>query len=164
MEHVQPFGRPFPWRAAALAACAIALAELAALLALAGVRLIQGHPASQTRLEQTRPVPGIGHVSNHHVAALRPRSRVAVLVLNGNGVPHAAGAAATKLLGRGYRHATAADAPTRYASSLVLFRPGWEREARRLAHDAGIRTVAPLDGRLQGADRSYPLVLVLGSS
>jgi hypothetical protein len=50
VEHVQPFNRPFPWRAAALAACALAVAELAALLALAGIRLVHAHPASQTRL------------------------------------------------------------------------------------------------------------------
>jgi hypothetical protein len=46
----------------------------------------------------------------------------------------------------------------------VLFRPGWQREAERLARDAGIRAVAPLDGRVAGAYARLPLVLVLGAN
>jgi hypothetical protein len=164
VQHVQPLERPFPWRAAALAATALALAELAALLALAGIRLVQGHQPTQTRLEQTRPVPGTRHVSKGHAIPLRPRSHVTVLVLNGNGVAHAAGTEANKLLADGYRRTTASDASQHYASSLVLFRRGWEREANRLAHDAGIRTVTPLDGTLSPSFGRYPLVLILGTN
>ena len=73
------------------------------------------------------------------VHPLRPRSSVSVLVLNGNGVSGAAGSLATRLGASGYRSATAADAPRQdYARSVVLYRPGWVREARRLAHDAGV--------------------------
>jgi hypothetical protein len=164
VQHAQPFQRPFPWRAAALAACALALAELAALLALAGIRLVHSHPASQARLEQTRPVPGTGQARKGQPVAVRPRSRVSILVLNGNGVAHAAGNEATRLLRLGYHRADAADAPTHYASSLVLFRPGWEREAKRLARDARIRTVTPLDGHLVGAGGRHQVVVVLGSN
>jgi hypothetical protein len=161
VEHVQPFGRPFPWRPAALAATALALAELAALLALAGVRLLDVHPAAPGR---AGTAPASTAAAKPVVRPLRSRSRISVLVLNGNGVAHAAGNEATQLLGRGYRRAVPTDAPTRYASSLILFRPGWEQEARRLGRDARIRTVTPLDGRLQRADRRYQLVLILGSS
>jgi LytR cell envelope-related transcriptional attenuator len=164
VQHAQPFDRPFPWRAAALAACALALAELAALLALAGIRLVHVHHPVGTSPERTRPVPGTGHGPNGRAIALRARSKVSVVVLNGNGVQHAAGNEATRLLGLGYRRADATDASTRYASSLVLFRPGWEREARRLARDAGIRTVTPLDGRLPGAGGGHQLVVILGSN
>ena len=163
MEHVQPFDRPFPWRAAALAAAAVALAELTALLALAGLRLFHVHHAATGRPNQTRPVSDTGRVPPRQ-APLRPRSRISVLVLNGNGVSGAAGGEASKLLAGGYRHTTAADAPQTYASSLVLFRAGWQREAHRLARDAGIRSVAPLDGRLPKADAGYRLVLILGSN
>ncbi len=157
MEHVQPFDRPFPWRAAALAAAVIALAELTALLVLGGVRLFPVHHAATARRSVTTPVdkPAVG--------PLRPRSRVSVLVLNGNGVPNAAGDEASQLLAKGYHRTDAADAPTTYARSLVLFRPGWEREAKRLANDAGIPTVTPLDGSLPRAVAGYRLVLILGS-
>jgi hypothetical protein len=162
VEHVPHLDRPFPWRAAALALCALALAELAALLALAGIRVLDVHRTATPTHAGTTPAATTG--AKAVTRPLRSRSRVSVLVLNGNGVPHAAGNEATQLLGRGYGHTLAGDAATQYASSLVLFRPGWEGEARRLARDAGIRTVTPLDGVLQAADRRYPLVLILGSS
>jgi hypothetical protein len=165
VEHVQPFDRPFPWRAAALAAAAVALAELTALLALAGARIFHVHHAgAQTGPEPTRPVAATGRGSSGHVQPLRPRSNVSVLVLNGNGISGAAGTEASTLLADGYRRATASDAPQAYASSLVLFRPGWEREAKRLARDAGIKAVSPLDGRLDGSGARYRLVLILGGN
>lgn len=153
MEQVQPFDRPVPWRAAALIA-------IAGLLALGGFRLFAGHRTA----ERARPVAATGRVSKRHVLPLRSRSRVSVLVLNGNDIAHAAGYAATQLLARGYRHAYPTDASSTYARSVVLFRPGWEREAQRLARDAKIRTVTPLDARLPAVDSADQLVLILGAS
>jgi LytR cell envelope-related transcriptional attenuator len=160
VEHVHPLDRPFPWRAAALAAAAVALFELTALLGLAGARLFHvHHPAVRPR-----PVPGSSRVSKEHVQPIRPRSRISVLVLNGNGVSGAARTEASQLLKRGYRHAVPSDAPSTYAQSVVLFRPGWQREAQRLARDAGIGTATPLDVRLPGSERGYQVVLILGAN
>jgi hypothetical protein len=162
VEHVQPLERRFPWRAAALAVGVVALVELAALLVLAGIRLVHVAPATARKPAAAKPVvPQPPTVAKAH--PLRPRSHVSVLVLNGNGVAHAAGTEAGRLLGKGYRRPGAADAPSRYARSLVLFRPGWQREAHRLARDTGIRVVAPLDGRLPRSDARYQLVLILGA-
>jgi hypothetical protein len=157
VEHVQPFNRPFPWRTAGLAA---GLLASAALLVGGGFALLH----EQTG---TRPASRSGPVgkSTPPPAPLRPRSGISVLVLNGNGVSGAAGTEATAVLARGYAHAVPADAPSLgYARSLVLFRPGWQREGQRLARDAGIRAVAPLDGRLAPAYAHVPLVLVLGAN
>ena len=117
------------------------------------------------RPQQTRPVPRTSRVQREPaLPPLRPRSRTSVLVLNGNGVEGAAGTTATKLLAAGYAHAIPADAPSLgYARSLVLFRPGWQREAERLARDSRIATVATLDGRVAPAYAQVPLVLILGS-
>ena len=56
---------------------------------------------------------------------------------------------------------------TTYARSLVLYRPGWEREAKRLAKDAHIGAVAPLDGPLPATGamvgQADPLVAIIGS-
>ena len=94
-----------------------------------------------------------------------PRSRVSVLVLNGNGTSGVAGATATRLLGRGYRSATAANAPdTAYATSLVLYRRGWAPEAQRLARDAGVRIVSPLDGRPPAGSGRDQIVVILGAN
>jgi LytR cell envelope-related transcriptional attenuator len=166
VEHVHPLDRPFPWRTAALAAAALALAELTALLALAGLRLVHvAHRTTSTPAASTAPAhTAAAKPAKPVVHPLRPRSRVSVLVLNGNGIPHAAGNEASRLLARGYRHALPADAPTAYARSVVLFRGGWEREAQRLAHESGIRAAAPLDGRLPASDSGYQLVLILGAN
>lgn len=161
MEHVHPLDRLFPWRTAALVAGVVALAELTALIALASVRVFHVHHSTTS----TPVVSSPSRTATKKPAALplRPRSRVTVLVLNGNGVAGAAGTEATRLLSSGYRHALAADAPSTYAQSVVLFRPGWQREAQRLAHDVGIRAVTPLDVTLAPADRGDQVVLILGS-
>ena len=114
---------------------------------------------------QAHPVARPGHArKGPALPPLRPRSRISVLVLNGNGVSGAAGTAATSILARGYRHAIPTDAPNLgYVRSLVLFRPGWQREAERLAHDARIPTVAPLDGRVAPPYAHLPLVVILGA-
>ena len=86
-------------------------------------------------------------------------------MLNGNGVSGAAGTEATAILARGYRHAVPSDAPQlEYARSLVLFRPGWQREAERLARETGIPTVATLDGRVAPTYLHVPLILILGAN
>ncbi len=154
MEHAQP-DRTFSWRGAVLA---VALVLAMALAVVGGLVLLQ-------RLEGTRPVPGAGQVPQSQAAVpLRPRSRISVLVLNGDGTTGSAGDEASRLLAKGYRRASAADATAGYATSLVLFRPGWDGEAKRLAHDAGIRTVAPLDGSLPSADAGYRLIVILGGN
>ena len=87
-----------------------------------------------------------------------------MLVLNGNGVSGAAGTEATAILAHDYRHAIPGDASQlTYARSLVLFRPGWQREAERLARDVRIPAVAPLDGRVAPEYASVPLLVILGS-
>ena len=155
MEQAQPFTRPAPRRATALA---LVLLVAVALLVAGGLALAgrdHGRPlAPQTARVGTATPP----------TPLRPRSRISVLVLNGNGVGGAAGTTATKLVAAGYRHAIPTDAPTLgYARSLVLFRPGWQREAERLARDSRIATVAPFDGRVAPAYAHVPLVVILGS-
>jgi hypothetical protein len=118
------------------------------------------------RPPRTSPASQTGRAPKQQEATpLRPRSRVSVLVLNGNGASGVAGATATRLLGRGYHSATAANAAiATYATSLVLYRPGWEREARRLARDAGIKVVAALDGRMPVGSGRDQLVVILGAN
>ena len=156
MEQAQPFTRPAPRRATALA---LVLLVAVALLVAGGLAL-----ASRDH-GQRLATPRTGRVAPATPPTpLRPRGRISVLVLNGNGVEGAAGTTATKLLAAGYRHAIPTDAPSSgYARSLVLFRPGWQREAERLARDSRIATVATLDGQVAPAYAHVPLVVILGS-
>jgi hypothetical protein len=157
VEHVHPLQRSFPWRTTVVLAVVLGLG---ALVALEGGRLLDLHHTAAQAAPGAKPTR---QVFTAPAGPLRPRSRVSVLVLNGNGTSGVAGATATRLLGRGYRSATATNAPsTEYATSLVLYRPGWAREAQRLAHDIGARVVAPLDGRLPAGSGHDQLVVVLG--
>lgn len=166
--------RPFPWRTTALVAAAVALVELAALLALAGVGLAPSLHHAPPTTASTAPTATRSPATTAaaqtsrtpaRVQPLRPRSRVSVLVLNGNGISHAAGDEAARLLARGYRGAVPADAASHsYARSLVLYAPGWEREGRRLGRDAGVQIVGPLDGMRPSQLKGSQLVLILGGS
>jgi hypothetical protein len=153
VEHAQPLDRAFPWRTVALAASVLALGA-------GSVVALVDRPAG------TRPEPDSRRVQRGPaLPPLRSRARISVLVLNGNGVSGAAGTTATAILARGYRHAIPSDAgQLDYARSLVLFRPGWQREAKRLARDVKITTVATLDGRLAPEYAHVPLVVILGAN
>lgn len=167
MEHAQPLPAPFPWRALAVVALGVALIELVVLLAIALVHVAPRAPAAaRTVSAQVTHHPRAAVV--HRAPAipsvpLRPRSHVRVLVLNGNGVGGAAAAQAARLQSEGYRIGGATDAQSHnYAHSVVMFVPGWDKEARRLGRDAGIRIVAPLDGLRPVQLRGSKVVLLLG--
>lgn len=170
MDHAQEIPAPFPWRAVAVLAAGIALVELVALIAIGLVHLAPRATAEPKPASAAKPavhVAGRVHVRVHTVKVpsvpLRPRSRVRVLVLNGNGVSGAASAEAARLEARGYRIGGATNAERHdYARSMVMFVPGWSKEARRLAHDIGIRMVAPVDGLHPSQLRGSGVVLLLG--
>jgi hypothetical protein len=155
VEHAHPTGRSFSWRGVALGLGLLVVLALAALVARTLVH----------RLDGTLPVSDTGSVGKARVApvALRPRSHIRVLVLNGNGTDGAAGGVSSRLLAEGYRSARATNAQVAtYALSVILYRPGWEAAAERLAKDAHIRAIAPLDGTLPAADSGYQLVAIVG--
>jgi LytR cell envelope-related transcriptional attenuator len=153
VEHAQPFNRPLPWRTLALVASVVALGAGSVVALVDRPAGSRSEPGAQ-QIQQAPALP-----------PLRPRSRISVLVLNGNGLSGVAGTTAAKLLADGYRHASPADASQLdYARSLVLFRPGWQREAERLGRDARIPTVAALDGRVAPAYAHVPLIVILGAN
>jgi hypothetical protein len=164
VEHAQPLPQAFPWRAAAVVAGAVALVELVALVAVGLVRL-----APHATPAKSKATPPVTHVRAQAPPAvpsvpLRPRSHVRVLVLNGNGVGGAASAQAQTLQVEGYRVTGATNAERHdYARSMVMFVPGWQKEARRLARDTHIRMVAPLDGLGPRQLRGAKVILLLGN-
>lgn len=167
MEHVERLS-PFPWRTAALVVSAVAAAELVALLVVGATHLAPAghhtvtpaapHPRAVVHREAVAPPPA---PPSH---PLRPRSHVSVLVLNGNGLQGAAGREAVRLQTLGYRVAGAANAPRHdYARSMVMYVPGWVKDARRLAHDVGVRVVTPVDGIPRARLKGSSVVVLLGS-
>jgi hypothetical protein len=96
-------------------------------------------------------------------AASLPRRKVGVVVLNGNGREGAAGAIAARAAGRGYRIRAVANAPAAdYPRSIVMYRPGFAAEGRRLARDLRIGVVGPLDGMRPAQLHGAHAVLILG--
>lgn len=166
MDHAQPIPESFPWRAATFVVAAIAAAELIALACIGAIHLAPKHAhaaaAAAPVAHAATPKRKAPVVPSH---PLRARSAVRVLVLNGNGVQGAAGTEASRLRLDGYRiGATRNAARHDYAQSMVLYAPGWLKEARRLARDTGFRVVAPVDGLRPSALKGSKLVVILGSA
>jgi LytR cell envelope-related transcriptional attenuator len=159
-----------PWRIAAFVAGAIALLELVVLLALGGGAVLEAVServevaaresarATQAQTERTRPAPA------KIPPAKVPRRKLAVVVLNGNGRTGAAATAASRVRREGYKIRSVGNASRAdYPRSLVMYRPGFAGEGRRLARDLGVRQVGPLDGIRTRALRGAHAVFIVGA-
>lgn len=158
-----------PWRRATIVASMIAALELVALLVLAFALLAKplAH-AVQSHAEKTAFAPAKADVKkvvapSVEAAPKLTRFQTHVLVLNGNGRSGAASEAASRLSDVGYSIAGTGNAPrTDYASTVVMYRPGFRAEGLRLARDLHLKVVGPLDGlhpkQLMGAQ----IAIVLG--
>jgi hypothetical protein len=163
-----------PWRLATLAASLIAAVELVLLLVLAFLLLAK--PLSRALQHHATAVANAP--AKHHAAPVvrKPikRSPVTkaklapsathVLVLNGNGHAGAAHTEAARVQGLGYRIAAAANAKrSDYATTVVMFRPGYSGDGHRLARRLGVSVVGPLDGISTSALHGAQLVVILGA-
>ena len=167
-----------PWRTATLVAGTVAAVELL-LLVVAGVALF-GEPISRqlrslkpppAKVAGAKPAPAAsaaaGRKAKRRRAAVeRPRlarGETSVLVLNGNGIAGSAGAAAERARDRGYLIGAVENAARRdHPRSIVMYRPGYRAEARRLARDLGVRVVGPLDGLTPAELRGAHAALIVG--
>jgi hypothetical protein len=170
VEHAAGLTDSFPWRAATFILAALAALELVALIVIGAVQLAPKRDAAKRGPLARQIEPATHRIA--HVAAppappahpLRARSSVSILVLNGNGVQGAASSEAARLRIGGYRRVDATNAARHdYARSMVMYVPGWVKEARRLARDAGVRLVAPIDGGTASKLKGAKLVLLLGT-
>jgi LytR cell envelope-related transcriptional attenuator len=158
-----------PWRTAAYIAVAIAAFELLLLLVIGGGKLAgwasdRMELAAQERVlapQQYAQRP-VDRKSAPAPAAKRPRAKTVVLVLNGNGRTGAAAAAASRVHARGYKIGAVTNAPRLVLRSIVMYKPGFAGEGRRLGRDLGVRLVTPLDGmRARELGRAH-VVFILG--
>ena len=153
-----------PWRRATIAVSAVAAAELMILAVIAVVML--GNPiahhfrasaaaAAEPRKRSDAPTPA--------KRSALPRSQTSVMVLNGNGQAGAAHAAAARVQSHGYMLGDVGNAPSITPRSLVMYRPGFEAEGRRLARDLRLHIVRPLDGMRPAQLLGSHLVLIIGT-
>jgi hypothetical protein len=150
----------------------VAAVELVLLVVAGSALLLQGGDSAPERYKaagakaqaraQVRTQARAGQTRKAAAAELS-RGHVRVMVLNGNGRPGAAAAAATRVRRHGYRIGVVGNAARMsYARSLVMYRPGFEGEGRRLGRDLGIRLVSPLDGMRGAQLHGSQVVLILG--
>jgi hypothetical protein len=167
MQHAEHLPASFPWRMSTVVVGAIAIVELVALIAIGAAQLApqRVHAKAAAVAKPTRhTVANVRHTASLPSHPLRARHRVSVLVLNGNGVQGAASSTATRLRDIGYRIGAAQNAQRHdYAQSMVMYVPGWVKEARRLAHEMGVKLVAPVDGVTPGRLKGSQVVLILGT-
>jgi hypothetical protein len=165
-----------PWRRATLVASLIAGVELVLLLVCGAVLIakplahaVKNHAAKVAASTPAQTTTPVVHTPVVHRAAAPPkathsRSQTKVLVLNGNGRTGEAHAEAARLQSLGYHIAGAADASrSDYATTVVMYRPGYRPEAVRLAHDMHAGVVGPLDGIQQSALHGGQLAVILGA-
>jgi len=170
VEHSVAIDVARPWRTTALVASAVAVLELGVIL-VAGVALLAKPVAEQVKVTTSDPALAPAKLVTDRPERQEvkrpalPRAETSVLVLNGNGQTGAASEAADRVHGAGYIVGSVGNAPrSDYGRTVVMYRPGHEAEAKRLARDLKIRIIGPLDGlqvkQLLGAH----LALVVGSS
>jgi hypothetical protein len=159
-----------PWRTAALVAATIAAIELVLLLVIGGGSLVTvvSDRVEQEAAKRARAAASTGSEKQAtrrpaSAAAAVPRSKVRVVVLNGNGRQGAAAAAAGRVRQRGYKVGMVGNAPrSDFARSIVMYRPGFAGEGKRFGRDLGVKIVGPLDGMRLRDLRGSQLVLILG--
>jgi len=177
-----PFPTPHdlvrPWRRATLLAGLIAAVELVLLIAATAMlvakplshairrhaeavalapskQATQAKQAKETIRKLATPPP---------VGKPRPRDRVRIMVLNGNGRAGAAAGEASKIHSLGYRVSGTGNAHrSDYATSVVMYSPGYRAEGLRLARDLQVKVVGPLDGIRKGGLLGGQLAVVVGA-
>lgn len=175
MDHPSHITNQDPWRATALVASGIAALELLLILVLAAVLFVgpladgDSPPAAAAPAAQKPAVKAPAKEPGTKAKAAAPappkleRGATSVIVLNGNGISGLAGERADLVRTKGYLIAGTANAPrSDFVRSVVMYRPGYEAEARRLAKDFRIRRVAPLDGLTKRDLQGAHVALIVG--
>ena len=161
-----------PWRTATLVASLVAALELVVLIALALLLLakplahaVRQHAEASAVAPAKKHVVPVAHARKHVVAKPKlSRSATGVVVLNGNGRAGAASSAAARLSHLGYRIRGKGNAARQdYATTVVMYKRGYEAEGLRLARDLHVHVVGPLDGLKPSALHGGKLAVVLGA-
>ena len=160
-----------PWRRATIAASTIAAAELVLLLGAGALllakpvsRIIERQAVAAATIAPSKQLAKAIKQISAPPGKARPRGRLAIMVFNGNGRAGAAGSAASTLHGLGYKIAGTANAKRQdYATSIVMYRPGFRAEGIRLAKDLQVKVVGPLDGLKSRALHGGELAVIIGA-
>jgi hypothetical protein len=161
-----------PWRTATLVASLVAAIELVLLLGAGFLLLAKPLTrAMQKHATATAFAPTKKHTSAPAIPKQAPielpkllRSETRVFVFNGNGRAGAASSEASTLSNLNYLVPGTGNAKRQdYATTVVMFKKGFQAEGVRLAHDLHVKIVGPLDGLNPSALHGAQLAIVLGA-
>jgi hypothetical protein len=161
-----------PWRTATLVASLVAAIELVLLLGAGFLLLAKPLTrAMQKHATATAFAPTKKHTSAPAIPKQAPiglpkllRSETRVFVFNGNGRAGAASSEASTLSNLNYLVPGTGNAKRQdYATTVVMFKKGFQAEGVRLAHDLHVKIVGPLDGLKPSALHGAQLAIVLGA-
>jgi LytR cell envelope-related transcriptional attenuator len=174
VDHPSDLPAQQPWRNAAFIAATVATVELAILLIVGIIvfgKFFAGEvekasdpvAVTQAAVEREKAASPSNDNGQRQQKPLLQRGKTSVIVLNGNGISGAAATAADGVRAKNYLIAATGNAPrTDFTRSVVMYRPGFEGEARRLGRDIGVRRVAPLDGIRRADLQGAHIALILG--
>ncbi len=157
-----------PWRTATLVASAVAALELVVLVGAGAMLLakpLSKHVRATAEVRAFQPVKKAKPAGVQQAAGAPKLTRAdtTVMVLNGNGRSGAAAAAAAKVRRFGYLLGTTGNAPrSDYATTMIMYRPGYRAEGLRLKKDLHVKIVGPLDGLTVRDLLGAHLVVILG--
>jgi hypothetical protein len=167
VEHALPHPGPsgpeqhHPWRTIAVVVAGVATLELL-ILVVVGIALV-AKPMAHRAITNAAKTPAVTKPKPEPMLPLLPRRLTSVTILNGNGVAGAAALEASRVRARGYIVGKVGNAPRgSYGHSVVMYRAGRVREARRLARDLGVAIVSPLDGLRKADLHGAKLAVVVG--
>lgn len=171
-----------PWRSTALVASGVAALELFVLVILAFAIFVKpmltnepgtaAEPQKKaTATKSTAAAPAKSSEAKTSTPAKSAakdaplaRTKTKVLILNGNGRSGAASEKASWVMTKGYPIAATANASrTDFARSLVMYKPGFEAEAKRFGKDFQVSRVIPLDGLKSSELQGASVVLIIGA-
>jgi hypothetical protein len=161
LPHPSPSGPGHPWRTIAVVASGVAAIELL-VLTIVGIAVLAKPMAKRAAVREANAAPAPKRPAAH-TRPILSRGAVSVTVLNGNGVSGAAAAEASRVRARGYEIGVVGNAPRGgYGRTIVMYRPGLDREGSRLAHELGIGIASPLDGLRPRDLHGAKLAVVIG--
>jgi hypothetical protein len=159
-----------PWRARAFLAAGIAALELLVILVISFALVAKplSHRMQRAAAAKKAPPAAATPARARHAKppqhAMLSRGETSVLVLNGNGRQGAAGAEADQIRNLGYLvKAVGNAAHMNYGRTVVMYRPGYAAEGQRLAREARIALVSPLDGMRVKDLAGARIAIVVGS-
>lgn len=146
------------WLGAIIGAAVVAGAGAAAVF----VFHVKVNTTAAKRPRVSASTPSTQPVTTTTVNPGRPAQQVRVVVLNGSGMPGAAGMKAFTLGALGYRVASIGNAPGRHGNA-VQCKPGFEAEAATLAKNLGAgTTVEPFPNPAPASSTNADCLVVLG--